>query len=126
MRERFRFWIFFVALISAATDGFSQDAGIPSGISYQAVARDAQGTELVNKSITVRFSLLIGTADGNTEWIETHQVTTDQFGLFNLVIGEGTREAGSIPEKFSDINWASDRYFLKVEIDFGSGYRNLG
>ncbi len=126
MRAGFRFLIFFVALICAATDGFSQNSGIPSGISYQAVARDAQGAELVNKSITVRFSLIIGTSDGNTEWVETHLATTDQFGLFNLVIGEGTREAGSNTDKFSDIDWGADRYFLKVEIDFGSGYRNLG
>src|SRR5450759_3614764 len=126
MKAKSIIWIFLVAFSWTASNGFSQNSGVPSGISYQAVARDADGFELTNKSIGIRISLIKGSNDGNAEWIETHSIMTDKYGLFNLTIGEGTREIGSIVEKFSDINWGSDRYFLKVEIDFSSGYRNLG
>lgn len=126
MKTRAILWILFIVLSWTTTNVFSQNSGIPSGISYQAVARDAQGVELNNKSIAVRLSLIRGSADGDAQWIESQSVTTDQFGLFNLIIGEGSRETGSLVDKFSDINWGADRYFLKVEIDFGSGYRNLG
>jgi len=126
MKSKSLIWIFFIAISCAATNGFSQNSGIPSGISYQAVAHDAHGYELINTNIGVRISLINGSSDGTAEWIETHSVTTDQFGLFNLTIGDGTRENESLAEKFSDLSWGSNRYSLKVEIDFGSGYRSLG
>jgi hypothetical protein len=126
MKAKSIIWIFFVTVSWIGTNGFSQNTGIPSGISYQAVARDANGYELTNRNIAVRISLIKGSSDDSVEWIESHSVTTDQFGLFNLIIGEGSRENGSLVDKFSDINWGTDPFFLKVEIDFGSGYRNLG
>jgi hypothetical protein len=103
--------------------GFSQD--IPKGISYQAVARDAQGKELANKNISVRFSLIKG-PDGPVTWIETQNTTTDQFGLFNLTIGEGSPEAGSEVENFDEIDWGAAHYSLKVEVDLGYGFRHVG
>ncbi|MFN8207460.1 MAG: hypothetical protein U0T82_08635 [Bacteroidales bacterium] len=98
---------------------------IPGGISYQAVARDPDGLEIKSKPISVRLSLLTGSPSGSPEWVETHAVTTDAYGLFNLIFGEGSREGGSSPY-FSTINWGSGNHFLKVEVDFGTGYRYMG
>jgi len=45
--------------------------------------------------------------------------------LFTIQIGAGTRTAGSATE-FSDINWGSFSHFLKVEVDAGNDYNNMG
>lgn len=97
----------------------------PEGISYQAVARDSRGIELINQFLTVRLSLIQSAPSGEALWIEQHAVTTDAYGLFNLVIGEGTREGGTIVA-FKDIAWGKTPIYLKVEVDFGSGFRSMG
>jgi len=113
----------FIAL--AGLDTYSQ--GVPQGINYQAVARDFTGEELANKNISVRISIISASVDGQVEWIENHSVTTNRFGLFTLVIGQGTREGGE-KEEFTDIKWGLDPHFLKVAIRFtDSGeYLNMG
>ena len=65
-------------------------AQVPQGVGYQGVATDANGIELVNQSISIRASVLSGSANGTVEWQETHSTTTDTFGLFALTIGQGT------------------------------------
>ena len=48
---------------------FSQ---IPNGVSYQAVATDLNGVELVNQNISIKASILSGTVTGNQEYVEEH------------------------------------------------------
>ncbi len=65
-------------------------AQIPQGFSYQGVACNMDGIELRNQYLQVRATILrdfIG--DDIPEWIETHQLQTDPFGLFTLTIGKG-------------------------------------
>ena len=88
--------------------GFSQ--GTPQGISYQAVAYDSEGFEISNQDISVRLGILLGGVDAEASYTEVHSVTTDDFGLFSLVISQG--ETSDI---FSSINWEEGAY-LKVEI----------
>ena len=85
-----------------------------SSFNYQAVAHDAQlDTVLRNKSITVDF--YIGTDDSdplnNYEYSEQHQLTTNNYGLFNVKIGSQD------PSSFSSINWSNNTYFLTVAIN---------
>jgi hypothetical protein len=106
-------------------DGYSQ--GVPQGINYQAVARDFTGEELANKNISVRISIISASVDGLVEWVENHSVTTNRFGLFTLIIGQGTREGGE-REKFADIKWGLNPHFLKVAIRFADNgeYLDMG
>ena len=62
---------------------FSQ---IPQGINYQAVAYDANGFELANQEISIRLGILLEVADAESSYSETHQITTNNFGLFSLLI----------------------------------------
>ena len=59
-----------------------------TGVGYQGVATDSEGIELVNQSISIKASILSGSANGTIEWEETHATSTDTFGLFNLTITE--------------------------------------
>ncbi len=90
---------------------FSQS---PQGINYQAVVRDADGVLYDNQSITVIFKLIV-LETGNIAWEESHQVYTNDFGLFTTIIGHG--ETNSVIN-FSDIDWAEGTIFITVDIDF--------
>jgi hypothetical protein len=98
---------------------------LPDGISYQAVARNSQGDELANTSLNVKISILPGNQSDEAEYSEIHSVTTNKYGLFTLVIGSGSPEAGAV-SRFSEIDWGKAAHFLKVEVDFGNGYISMG
>lgn len=110
----------FITLLLFFASFFTLSAQVPQAICYQAVATDTRGNELVSQSIKVRLSVLKGSSAGAEEWVETHSVTTDGFGLFDLMIGSGTRISGS-QSLFSGIKWGSDKYYLKVEMDVTGG-----
>ena len=75
---------------------FTASAQAPQAVCYQGVATDQQGRELISQNIRVRLSILKTSTAGAEEWIETHSVTTDGFGLFDLPIGNGTRTGGAV------------------------------
>lgn len=92
-------------------------AQAPKGINYQGVARDSEGNPLVSKTIAVRISILKTSATGDVEYSETHKPTTNQFGLFTLIIGQGTKVTGD----FTFISWAIGNKWLQIEIDPNGG-----
>ncbi len=100
--------------------GFVGYAQVPQFVCYQAVATDPSGRELISQNIKMRLTVLKSSTAGSEEWIETQNVTTDGFGLFDLMIGNGTRVGGT-QTQFSGIKWGSDKYFLKVEMDVTGG-----
>ncbi|MBL0308391.1 MAG: hypothetical protein IPP77_01415 [Bacteroidetes bacterium] len=79
---------------------------------------------MANKNLIVRFDLKDQLQ--NLIWEEEHFVTTNQFGLFNLEIGQGTNTGAGLVPSFSRINWASEQKFLEVKIDMGSGFIAYG
>jgi hypothetical protein len=85
----------------------------PQGLNYQAVARNAQGQPLVNQILQTKFSILQDSATGATLYAETHTAITNVFGLYSLIIGQGTVILGDFPT----IKWFNGRKFLKVEIN---------
>ncbi|MEQ8625325.1 MAG: hypothetical protein RJQ00_00290 [Vicingaceae bacterium] len=101
-------------------------AQAPEGVNYQAVARDNAGDALTNQIISVRFSIIATSTSGTVLYEEEHStISTNDFGLFNLRIGQGNRTGGSAPN-FAGIDWSSGNRFLRVEVDAGSGFENLG
>lgn len=94
----------------------------PQGVNYQAVARDGNDNVISNSSITVRFSINKGTVNGTLVYQEEHNVSTNQYGLFNVVIGNGTPLQGS----FSNLQWGTVDYYLKIEVDNGNGFQDMG
>ncbi|MEM7656039.1 MAG: hypothetical protein AAF399_07920 [Bacteroidota bacterium] len=83
------------------------------GISYQAVARNAQGQLMANEDITVIFAIQEAAAGGTTVYSESHAVTTNNYALFSVVIGKGT----SISGDFSTLDWGGNDHFLNVQVD---------
>ena len=50
-------------------------------------------------------------------YVETHTVATNDYGLVNLVIGQGTAQSGV----FADIDWANGPYWAQLEADITGG-----
>ncbi|MBI4647517.1 MAG: hypothetical protein HY738_13245, partial [Bacteroidia bacterium] len=75
-------------------------------------------------NISLRMSILQGSASGTTVYSETHAATSNDYGVFDLVVGNGAIISGN----FSAIDWGSDIYFLKVEMDGtgGTNYEFMG
>jgi hypothetical protein len=88
-----------------------------TGINYQGAATDSQGNKLENQPISLKTSILQGGVEGSASYSETHYTTTDQFGLFNVIIGLGEVLTGS----FDSIQWGADAHYLKVELDATGG-----
>jgi len=104
---------------------FSQS---PQGFNYQAVARDGDNAILANAALEVKIGLFQGSETGTLVWEEIHSVTTNELGLFTFKIGdtEATNSGGGTVATFSDINWATGSYYLKVQVDDGGGYVDIG
>jgi hypothetical protein len=97
---------------------------VPLGFNYQAVVRDAQGGVISDQNVSLRISILEGSENGTPVYVETHQETTNSFGLITLEIGNGTMIAGN----FLTIDWSDDSYFMKIELDAdgGTNYQPMG
>src|SRR5690606_1101597 len=72
-----------------------------TGINYQAVARNLDGTVMADKDVDVRISILGGSANGLVQYREEHGVKTNALGLFTLQIGMGVALQGT----FAEIPW---------------------
>ncbi len=80
----------------------------PEKFTYQAVVRNASNALVTNTLVSVRVSILQGSATGNGVYVETHMPGTNANGLITLNIGDGDVVSGN----FADIDWADGPFFL--------------
>ncbi|MCK5210667.1 MAG: hypothetical protein KAQ79_21700 [Cyclobacteriaceae bacterium] len=105
--------------VYAQTDGISYQAVIIDPNPKELPGVDAEGNILPNATIAIRFTIL----DSNNaeEYQEIQSTKTDQFGMINLMIGQG-EPTGADTGDFTTISWDGDPKSLQVEIDFeGTG-----
>jgi hypothetical protein len=110
----------FVCLAYATSFG----QNVPQGIAYQAVAvkdgaysvagQNPQAIYWSNKEIKVRFTIFEKYPNGSSQYSEVHTTSTDDYGVFNLIIGQGSGLSGD----FTTIPWELGDAHLQVEIDF--------
>lgn len=110
-----------IAAVLLATSIWAQ---APMKFNYQGVARDNTGKALDNKNISMRISILDGSAVGTAQYVETQSATTNQFGLYTVQIGNGTAVTGTM----GAVTWGTGDKYMKVEIDpaGGTSYTDLG
>jgi hypothetical protein len=89
----------------------------PNAFNYSAVARNAAGQPIATTTIGIQITILKTSPTGASQYSENHFVNTDAFGLFNLVIGAGAVQSGSM----TTIDWSNDNYYLKVDMDAAGG-----
>lgn len=111
-----------VFLLSALFFSLSIIAQVPKSFQYQAVVRDLNGNALTNHPVTFKLSIISGILPGTVVYVETHAITTNDFGIATLAVGNGT----PVTNLFSDIDWSLSPSFLKVEANLGTGLIDMG
>jgi hypothetical protein len=107
--------LLFAVFLTVASSAGAQ--GVPEGFQYQAVLYDASGTALSAQTVDLRIGLISNNISGTLEYEEDHTVTTDNFGLVSLVIGQGTSTGSGAVAQFSAIEWSADDMFVNVALD---------
>ena len=97
-----------------------------TGLNFQGVARTTNNVIIASQDITLKLSILQGSATGMPEYIEVRKVKTNAQGLFTAVIGDS--ETTITLGNFADIDWKLSPKFLKIEIDpfAGNNFINMG
>lgn len=108
-----------IILISQVSNLNPVLAQAPQGFTYQAVVRADDGQAVANSQVTVRIGLVQGNALGVEQYAELHQPTTDDAGLFTIVVGQGTALVNCMMADCVD--WANGPWFLKTQIDPAGG-----
>jgi len=96
----------------------------PEAFNYQSIIKNADGEVLANQEVSFLISVLSGSSTGSSVYIEVHNISTNDFGMANLMIGNGDVQNGV----FSEIDWGSNEFFLKIELDIegGTAYEEIG
>lgn len=84
-------------------------AQAPDYFNYQAVLRNSDGTLMTNKVVSLDVELIQGSVDGNSIYLENHNVQTNERGMIILKIGDGTF--------FNEIDWGNGPFFLSISVD---------
>lgn len=111
MKKLYNLTISLLLILNLAT------AQVPQGFKYQTAIRDNNGAVIANKLVAIKLSLLTGASNGTAIYSEIHKVATNDFGVANLNVGNGTVNLGN----FSTIDWGNNTFFLKTEVDVNNG-----
>ena len=105
---------FFVCCCLIAINALAQS--IPFNINYQAIARDADGLPIPNADIDATINLLQGDPGGAIVFSEKHYTSTNAFGMYLIVIGDGEGQ-----DDLKNIEWAESDYYIETIIKIDGG-----
>ncbi len=110
MKQRFFCLILF--FVCASLSLFAQFT--PQGFNYQSIVRDGSGNPLTNQTVTLLFSIRSGAPNGPVAYSEKQPLSTNEFGLVNVIIGQG-----GVPllGDFNAINWGGGAKYLTVSVE---------
>jgi hypothetical protein len=107
-----RLTILFAIAISNSTILLAQNAS--PGINFQAIARDKEHNAANNRKVYIECTIENGLTNPIVVYGEHQEVVTNEFGVFNLVIGKGVRFVG-VNDIYA-INWANGKYYFHLRI----------
>ncbi|MBK6930799.1 MAG: hypothetical protein IPH12_07930 [Saprospirales bacterium] len=85
----------------------------PQGFNYQCIVRDNSGATLNNQTVTLLFTVRSGAPNGPVAYSEKQTTSTNEYGLINLIIGQGAPLQGA----FNSISWGNGAKFLTVSVE---------
>lgn len=113
----------FLCAILMSVTSFAQNSGL--GFNYQAVVRNTDGVLLSDAEIVLRISLYPGQQAATPSWSEIHKVHTDYSGSFGVNVGKGVREPNCVGAKYTDVNFSTVYYWIKIEVLEGDVFREI-
>lgn len=102
----------FVFLLCVSLTAYAQNPQ-QDFINYQGVASDSSGDPITNSNIAIQIALKFGSPTATASYIENHSIATDDNGLFNLQIGNGSAISGT----YNTLNWGEDANYLTVSLN---------
>jgi hypothetical protein len=100
-------FLFSFSVLAIAVSVFAQ---APQAFNYQAILRDSDGNPKANETVTLQISIV--TDIGTSVYLETHNTKTNELGIVNVVIGEGTGT-----KELSAVDWSNGPYFLNIKVN---------
>lgn len=95
-------------LLLTAEKSFSQ---APQLFKYDFLIRTFNGSIATNAAVKMRVSILDGSIDGTVVYSETHALTTDNFGMLGITVGNGTEKNGDLTK----VDWSKGNFYLKMD-----------
>ncbi|MBK7763127.1 MAG: hypothetical protein IPI46_07105 [Bacteroidetes bacterium] len=114
----------FMALMSGFYMAPDAKAQVPQKFNYQGIARDSKGNPLSKQQLAVKLTVLPTEDATMAEYEETQLISTNEFGLYTLQIGNGTPVLGEM----KTVKWETGNKYIRVAIDptGGSNYVDAG
>lgn len=97
-------------------------AQAPNAINYQAALRNTTGQPMASQSVTLRLGIYSGPGASTKVYEETHALTSTAQGIINCIIGNGSPTFGTMGQ----VQWGTTEFHLKVEVNSGSGFVDMG
>ena len=98
-------------IIASSLSLFAQQPGI----NFEAIARDRDNNPAKDRRVYVRIEIYSTGATASPAYIEEHLSRTNESGIFQILIGNGTRIGGGYNSILS-IPWNTLNYNLKVKL----------
>jgi|GEM_PF-1993450 len=108
-----------ILILSTIYFVLNASAQAPYSFNFQSVITDQNNKAVANQTFSLRFSIIKDNPTGSEVYQETHSLSTNNYGLISLKIGEGNVVLGN----FSTIEWEKNHYYLETTIDL-SGNSN--
>lgn len=105
------------ALLLCLIFALTATAQAPQGINFQALAKDGSNQVVSNSNVGLRISILDGSATGAVRYQETHTATTNEKGVFSIVVGQGAVITG----QFDTLQWGAATKWIQIEMDAAGG-----
>ena len=106
-----------LAFMALSLHPVQSNAQAPQKFNYQGIARDAKGNPVGKQTLGIKLSVLPAQDATTPEYEEVQTVTTNEFGLYTLQIGNGTAVTGSM----NQVKWESGNKYIHVSIDPAGG-----
>lgn len=85
------------------------------GIHFEAIARDRNNNPAKDRRIYIKATIMQGAIAGTPVFVEEHRTRTNSEGIFQIIIGNGTRVGGAYTS-ILNIPWRTLNYSLKIQV----------
>lgn len=85
------------------------------GINFEAIARDRDNNPAKDRRVYVHIDIIVTGVSSSVAFSEEHLTRTNEDGIFQIVIGKGTRMGGAY-SSILNIPWNTFNYSLKVKL----------
>jgi hypothetical protein len=88
----------------------------PPAWNQTAVAKDSYNNVAKNRKVYVIVTIRQGTLSDPPVWIESHEALSDGDGVFNIIVGRGTKDPQILTPNLGKIDWSIGPFFMNMKV----------